>query len=235
MIRVYIEALDPKKPTPLSVDHYHYLAHVMRLKAGDSFLAFNQLQGEFLAVFQPKNKKEGHLLLQKQTRLPEQPRPPVTLYIAPIRKEKMELVLQKATEIGVEIIQPILTKHTCHRPLSKERADIIIKEAVEQSERLTLPNWLPPISLEELLIKRSTNIPLFYLSERGETQHISLPAPPISFLIGPEGGFSKEEITLLGQQKNAQAINLGAFILRAETAAIAMLATYRFHKLFYTA
>jgi len=231
MIRLYVEAVTPSQSVPLTLEQYHYLTHVMRLKEGDSFLIFNPLQGEFLATLH-LTKKQGAAVPQKQTRRPEQKTSPVTLYIAPIRKEKMELVIQKATEIGVEVICPILTKHTCHRPLTPERAHAIMVEAAEQSERLLLPTWHPPMTLKELLDTRTGKEPLFYLSERGIQKQVSLPAPPLGFLIGPEGGFAPEEISLLEQQKNTHAINLGAFILRAETAAISILATYRFHRFF---
>ncbi len=201
----------------------HYLLHVMRLKEGDEVLLFNGKDGEFLTTLIDVKKKNCALLIGKKTR--EQTlRSPLILCPALIKKENMDLVLQKATELGVTAIYPLITDRTIVRGFNLERANLIVSEAAEQSERLDKPKIFDPIKLSDLFLKLPEEVIPVFLTERGEsgTQLLSDIISP-AFIIGPEGGFTEKETAFLLTQKNIVPLHLGDTILRAETASIAIL------------
>lgn len=227
MIRLFIDA-------PLlrgaiiypSEKQQHYLLNVMRLQKGDCLFVFNGKEGEWKANVEMEGKKKLFLSLEKRVReqsfLKE-----CFLCPALIKKENMDLVLQKATELGVTDIFPVLTQRTVVRQFNTERAQAIVIEASEQCERLTIPVIHAPISLFDLPQELPNKCQLVFLSERGKTSDTPFSQSP-AFLIGPEGGFSPEETLWLEQKPNVISLHLGETILRAETAAIAVLACWQF-------
>ena len=206
----------------------HYLLHVMRCREGDDLLLFNGRDGEYKAEISFSGKKKIELIIKEKTRN-QIDESPLILCPAIIKKENMDLVLQKATELGVTKIIPIITQRTVVRNFNLDRAKTIVSEASEQSERLTCPEVLDPVSLKDLFYHLPKEAKIFFLSERGvsdEKQDNKNILP--YFLVGPEGGFSDEEVKFLSAQKQVFSLHLGNTILRAETASIAVLSCWQY-------
>jgi len=226
MIRLYLTSIiQPKIIIPLDTNQYHYLCHVMRLKPSDKLLCFNGIDGEWEAIISESGKKKWNLIPQKQTKK-QNTSSFCALCPALIKKDNFDLVLQKATELNVSDIYPLKLEHCVVSTLNKDRAKAILIEAAEQSERLDLPRLHPPMTLKEFLTTIPKDVDLCYLSER-ENSPISCPrCKKPAFIIGPEGGFTKTELTLLSQQK-AHLIHFPDTILRAETASIATISCWQ--------
>ena len=211
MIRLFITVpLAAAQSVPLSEAHTHYLLHVMRQRPGNQILVFNGQDGEWLCDIVELSKKKGLLQVKQQTQK-QTALPPLTLCPALIKKENMDFVFQKATELGVTCIRPVLTQ-----------------EAAEQCERLSVPELFEPTPLRRLLCDLPADTVLVCLSERGKT---TAPVPtnrPVAFLVGPEGGFTPEELDEIAQRPQTVFCHLGDTILRAETASVAILSCYRF-------
>lgn len=222
---------------------HQYLTRVLRLKENDSVRLFNGHDGEWLGTIAKVSKKSTELQLERQIR-PQTAITPVTLAFAPIKKSQTEWLIEKATELGVTTLQPIITEYSQNRPHNFERWRRIAVEAAEQSERLCLPTIKALLSLEDILKQWPDKKPIIYCDERGH-DHTKIwggekgRAPPMLsvlaemhegepiILIGPEGGFSPEERERIRALPNGYPVNLGPQILRAETAAITALATYQ--------
>ena len=144
-----------------------------------------------------------------------------------IKKDNFDWVLQKATELNVTDIYPFRAEHSVVSTLNMERATTILSEAAEQSERLTLPELHPVLTLPELIKQLPSTSQICYLSERGNNSgDLNKITQPV-FIVGPEGGFTKNELQLLSQQKNAISIHFPDTILRAETACIAAISCWQ--------
>jgi 16S rRNA (uracil1498-N3)-methyltransferase len=226
MIRLYTHlSLTEGGTVSLTDNQVHYLYHVMRRTVNDEFLLFNGQDGEWLGRAEVLTKKQGIIRLIHQTQEQTQTQGPV-LAISLIKKDNFDLVLQKATELGVQKIIPLLTERTVVSKLNMDRAKNIVIEAAEQCERLDIPQIVEPMSLKAFLqIDVGQKV---YLSERGRTSASLDKNNPLCFVIGPEGGWSSNEITAFEQLDNTISLNLGRLILRAETAAIGVLAAYQF-------
>lgn len=217
---------------PLTDAQTHYALHVMRLKAGDELLAFNGRDGEWRAEIAALTKKSGALTPLRQTR-PQAETPPCALCPALIKKDKMDWVLQKATELGATAIFPLITDRSAPAAsLNLTRAQAIVAEAAEQSERLDVPVVHPPQKLSDFLNVLPPEMTPVLLAERRETRG-SVPANKTpAFLVGPEGGFAPREIAAVLRRPDAVARHLDGAILRAETACIAALACRRWGNMF---
>ena len=182
------------------------------LSAGDG--------NETLAVIEDLNKDEILFkLLEKKTNLAE-PTNFVTLYCSILKRENFELVVQKATECGVKKIVPIVSSRTVKTGLKIERLEKIIKEASEQSGRGLVPKLGTIISLSEALLEAKTNkLNLFFDASGEKFTTEDKKGKTIGIFIGPEGGWTAEELTL-ARENSCQIVGLGALILRGETAAI---------------
>lgn len=205
----------------------HYLKNVMRRSIGDQILLFNGCDGEWSGVISDLNKKQIALVVEYQTRT-QKTLPTTILCPALIKKEHMDLVLQKATELGVTRIQPIITRNTVVRQFNRERAYLIVREAAEQCERLCLPQIDNPCYLDDFLANYTEEATLVFLSERGQTSGPCFSWDKVCFVIGPEGGWTPDEIRRLSSVKNSVSCRLGETVLRAETASIATLACRAF-------
>lgn len=230
MIRLFVEhPLFSDACIPLSEKAHHYLAHVMRCKAKDPVLCFNGQDGEWMGSFQLKGKKQSSLLISKQTRQQQHP-DFCALCPAIIKKDNMDFVLQKATELGVTDIYPLITEYTVHPHFNEAHARLIVQEASEQCERLTLPTIHPPVKLPQIL----THLPkcdCFYLAERTSGQNLPSKGD-LAFFIGPEGGWSQKEIAFF--EKNAfHPLHFSVGILRAETASLSILACWQIGRELY--
>lgn len=206
---------------PLEKEQVHYLKNVLRLNEGDQIRLFNGQDGEWLAHIQKLDKKSASILLDKHIKT--QPNPPekVHLLFAPIKKQRMDFLIEKAVELGVTDLTPVITDHTENRNIKPERIKAQIIEAAEQCERLDIPHLNPEQKLSQIIQSWSEKHTILWCAERTpESAPLTIENPPCAFLIGPEGGFSKQEFDLLKSSEKVTAISLGERIMRAETAAL---------------
>lgn len=210
--------LDPKQA--------HYLLDVMRGRAGDRILLFNGVDGEWLATITAAERRRCQLKVTKQTR-PQAPENGPTLLFAPIKRSRLEMLVEKATELGVSTLMPVRTRRSIVDKVNTERLRAIAIEAAEQCGRLSLPNIWELQTLEEVLKGWSRDCALYVADETGGGQpllQVLEPARPAAFLIGPEGGFDPAELEWLGEHPAVVKVDLGPRILRAETAGMVVLA-----------
>ncbi len=202
----------------------HYLHNVMRRDAGDPVRVFNARDGEWLArVGQLLGKRGGVLWVERMLR-PPAPEPDLWLAFAPLKRDATELVAQKATELGVAALMPVITARTNTPRVNTERLAAIATEAAEQCERLTVPRIEPPRPLHAVLAAWPAGRRLVVAAERREAAPIRPAAGPAALLVGPEGGFTDRELDDLARRPFVEPATLGPRILRADTAAIVGLA-----------
>lgn len=226
--RVYADA-----PLMKGADHivsesiHHYLKNVMRLEEGAHVRIFNGRDGEFLGVVTESSKKRTVLNLEERLKDQQRVHRHIHLLFAPIKKERMEWLIEKSVELGATNFHPILTQNTDIRKINTEKITAQIIEAAEQCERMDIPVLHPPQDLWKFLAGWNSGIPILAAIERVEAKPLSavLPKGDVAFLIGPAGGFTAEEKDRLSQMENIIPISLGSNILRAETAAIAALSS----------
>ena len=225
--RLYVSAdLHPDANVVLHDDQAHYLKNVMRAATGDSVRLFNGRDGEWHGVIDTLDKKKATLSLQSQTREQPAQRRSVHLLFAPIKKARMEWLVEKAVELGATDLHPVLTNHTEVRDINHERTQAQIIEAAEQCERLDIPRLHDIRTLKNVLGDWPKNVPVMIGLERADAPMLGevLPAEgPLAFLIGPEGGFSAEEKSWPESLPILKPVSLGPDILRAETAACYVL------------
>jgi 16S rRNA (uracil1498-N3)-methyltransferase len=200
----------------------HYLANVMRLAEGDSLRVFDGTSGEWRAHVTKLSRKSVTLRVGEQTRLPA-PEPDCWLCFALLKRHKTDMVVEKATELGVSVIQPIITSRTQADHVNLDRLRAIAIEAAEQCERLQVPEIRAPLPLAKLMQDWPAR-PLFIADERRTAGLLGPAAGPSALMVGPEGGFTDAELEAIGRQPLVTRVSLGHRILRAETAAIAGLA-----------
>jgi len=231
MIRLHVtEALSAGARIDATTTQAHYLNHVMRRTAGDEVLLFNGRDGEWRARIDVLDRKGSGFVVEQRTR-PQAPEPGPTLLIAAIKRVPLELVVEKATELGAAAIQPVLTRRTNSERVNLERLGAIAVEAAEQCERLTVPELRAPQPLDDVLRAWPAGPHLYVMDETGAGIPIaaalgSAQVQP-AFLIGPEGGFDDAELDALRKLNFVTAVGLGPRILRAETAALAALACWQ--------
>ena len=219
MIRLFVKtSLTMGEMVELTENQIHYLLHVMRKKEGDSLALFNGQDGEWQGDIETLNKKQGVVRLDRQVR-PQETEPKMILCPALIKKENMDLVFQKATELGASEILPLITERTVVPKLNLARAQSIVVEAAEQCERLSIPVVHEPVKLVQLWDKLERNVQVVCSAERGKnTGKIQGDFVP-AICVGPEGGWTDKELTLF-ERKGAKFWHFGHTILRAETASI---------------
>lgn len=204
----------------------NYLGNVMRLKEGDTALLFDGASGEWLAKVAEVGKKRMTLAVAECTREQEQV-PDLTLAFAPVKRSQTDWLVEKATELGIARLQPVMTRRTVAERVKLERLQSIAIEAAEQCNRTSLPVIAEPIPLAAFLKARDSAATLYFADEQGGAPAAkAFLAGPAIILTGPEGGFTDEERAMVRGQPNATAISLGPRILRAETAALAAIATW---------
>lgn len=230
-IRLYVDAeLNISDEILLNDKQAHYLTNVMKLSNEDEVLAFNNRQGEFLCALQNKSKKTFYLKVLSQTRAYEQC-PDIWLLFAPVKKDQTDFIIQKATELGVAKIMPVITTHTISDKVKTERFVAQSIEAAEQCRRVDLPEISEAQTLEKLLNSWNKERILYFMDETRQAQPINkafdVQASKAAILVGPEGGFSEEELNLLRSLPFAKGATLGKRILRAETAVAAALSIWQ--------
>lgn len=235
-VRLYVEhPLGEEQLVPLSREQAHYLFGVMRLAPGAVLSLINGRDGEWDAVVAEAGKRGGVLACQAQTQALQLP-PDLWLLFAPIRKERMAFIVEKAVELGVRRLVPVQTAYTNNGDrvrVDKLRAQVI--EAAEQCGATYIPDLDPPAKLRNVLADWPADRPLAVCDEAARGQPTGFPAgtPPTqiptqaAILIGPEGGFAPDERAALHAMPATHTISLGPRILRAETAALAALVLWQ--------
>ncbi|HEU5047902.1 MAG TPA: 16S rRNA (uracil(1498)-N(3))-methyltransferase [Rickettsiales bacterium] len=224
--RLYVEdPLTGGASLALGEKQSHYLVNVMRLKEGDGVTLFNGQDGEWSTIVEHASKKRVELLLREQLR-PQSPSPDLWLIAAPLKTGKSEKVLEQATELGISGFIPVTTRYTVVHRMNHERLSAIAIEASEQCERLDVPQVRELTPLTNLLGGWDPARKLIYGDESGAGKQAKELFPALgsgkyAVLIGPEGGFSAEELALLASLDYAYALCMGPRIMRADTAAIA--------------
>lgn len=226
-IRLFFnESLEEKKLINIIGDDYHYLSNVMRCEVGSDIFLFNENNGEYLCRIIEKNKKKLILEVVKKAAY-EKIQNNINLIFCPPKSHKLDTLIQKCTEIGVKSFIPVISDHTENRKLNLNRIRKIIKEAVEQSNQLNIPDIFDPISFDQFLNQQKDKV--FFADIQSD---INLSKLKInlkennSILIGPEGDFSSKELKTLRSNNNFISFSLGKRILRSETAAIASLVLF---------
>ncbi|HZU62701.1 MAG TPA: 16S rRNA (uracil(1498)-N(3))-methyltransferase [Novosphingobium sp.] len=206
----------------------HYLARVMRLGVGDAVILCDDASGEWAARAVSVGKRDVVLACVERLR-PREEVPDFTLCAALLKKDRFDLVLEKACELGAARIQPVLTRRCVADRLNMERARATLVEAAEQCARTALPALAEPVKLEALLKGWPAPRALFFADETGgapAAPAFAAHAGPAALLTGPEGGFTSEERAAIRALPQARAITLGPRILRGETAAIGAMALW---------
>ena len=208
----------------LDAGQANYLGNVMRLGEGAELLVFDGESGEWLARVSEAGRKRMTLTVERKTRDAEVV-PDVCLAFAPVKRTQTDWLVEKATELGVATLLPVMTHRTIAERVKLERLQSIAIEAAEQCGRTVLPAIAEPVSLQQLL--REIDRPLYFADETGGEPAANAFEPgPATILTGPEGGFTDEERAAIRALPSAAPISLGPRILRAETAALAALAAY---------
>ncbi len=204
----------------------NYLGNVLRLGTGKELLVFDGHSGEWLARIDEATKKRMILRVKQRTREAEAV-PDVWLAFAPVKRAQTDWLVEKATELGAAKLLPVMTRRTVAERVRLKRLESIAIEAAEQCGRTRLPEIAEPQHFAQFLESRDTARALYFADEAGGEPAASAFKPgPALILIGPEGGFADEERALIRATPNSIPISLGPRILRAETAALAALASY---------
>jgi 16S rRNA (uracil1498-N3)-methyltransferase len=213
---------------PLEAAQAHYLGNVLRLKAGAAVLVFNGQDGEWNATLEGA-KRLAALAVGAQTR-PQTLAANLHYLFAPLKSARLDYIVQKAVEMGVSRLVPVMTRHGQVGRVNAERMHKNAIEAAEQCGILALPEIAPPVALARYLADRDQARHLVFCDEAAEIADpvaalgALKPSLPLAVLVGPEGGFAEEERAALLRQPNVVRIALGPRILRADTAAVAVLA-----------
>lgn len=210
----------------LAPDQANYLGNVLRMGEGAELLVFDGQSGEWLAQIAEASKKRMTLRIVHLTREPESI-PDVWLAFAPIKRQATDWLVEKATELGVSRLVPVITRRTIVERVKLERLQSIAIEAAEQCGRTRLPGISEPFPLQDFLDHRDAARTLYFADESGgEWAPDAFTPGPCVILTGPEGGFTDDERTEIRSAPNAIPVSLGPRILRAETAALAALTAY---------
>lgn len=234
--RLFVEAaLAADVRIALEPAQANYLLNVLRLGAGDHVLAFNGRDGEWRAAVVPRGKRGCELIPEGQVRHQESG-PDIDYLFAPLKRARLDYMVQKATELGVARLLPVITRRTIAERVNTERMRANVIEAAEQCGILRVPDVAEPEKLERVLADWDHARVLIFCDEAaavsnpiealrsGVGPESLTPVRPLAVLIGPEGGFDPGERELLLAQPFTLAISLGPRIMRADTAAVAALA-----------
>jgi 16S rRNA (uracil1498-N3)-methyltransferase len=220
------QPLGESSTVDLDAAQANYLGNVMRLREGAELLVFDGHSGEWLARIAEAAKKRMTLRVERKTREAETI-PDVWLAFAPVKRAQTDWLIEKATELGVARIIPVMTQRTVAERVKLERLKTIAIEAAEQCGRTRLPDIAETLPLKHLLEHRDAARTLYFADEEGgEWAPDAFTSGASMILTGPEGGFTDEERSAIRAEPNAIPVSLGPRTLRAETAALAALGVY---------
>lgn len=225
--RLFLEQpLEAGREVPATPGQAHYLGGVMRRTPGDPVLLFNGRDGEWEARIASLRKDRASFVPERQSR-PQAAEPDLRLLVAAVKRDAMDWIAEKATELGASLIQPVFTRRSIADRVNTARLAAIAQEAAEQCRRLTVPRLAEALPLHAVL-DAWDGTPLLVGDERRESPPIAQAARglrlPLAWLVGPEGGFERAELDDLRRRPFVSTTALGPRILRAETAAVAGLA-----------
>jgi 16S rRNA (uracil1498-N3)-methyltransferase len=226
--RLYVQApLGLGADVALDRAQAHYLGTVLRLKPGSRVLVFNGRDGEWGAALAGA-KRTAALTIEAQTR-PQTTPPDLHYLFAPLKAARLDYMVQKAVEMGVSRLQPVLTRHSQVARVNMPRMRANAIEAAEQCGILSVPDIGEPAALRQVLAGQEPDRRLVFCDEDAEAANpvaalAGMPRSPLAVLVGPEGGFAEDERASLLKLPNVVRISLGPRILRADTAAVAALA-----------
>ncbi|GIX15619.1 MAG: ribosomal RNA small subunit methyltransferase E [Paracoccaceae bacterium] len=228
-IRLFVDApLAAERVLALDRGQAHYLGTVMRLAPGARIRVFNGRDGEWIAEI-ARIDRRGALAVARSPSAPQALPPDLWLLFAPIRRERTQLIVEKATELGVRRLVPVLTRRTQPERIRPEKLRAHIIEAAEQCGGTFLPELDAPRPLTALMADWPGGRGLVFCDESGGAPPLVEVAPPApaAVLIGPVGGFDPEEAAFLRALPFCRPATLGPRILRADTAAVAALALWQ--------
>jgi len=215
------------EPVELGEARAHYLRNVMRMRAGDEIGLFDAAHGEWAARVESLSRSSCVAVPVAALRPPAAEDGP-WLCFAPIKRARLDAMVEKATELGASRLVPVFTRHTAMERVNVERLAAIATEAAEQCERLSVPEISAPATLEGLLAGWPAGRVLVVADESGGGVPIASAlagaSGPLAILAGPEGGFARAELDALARAVFVRRVGLGPRILRSDTAAIAALA-----------
>jgi len=228
--------LQAEQPLTLTGNHHHYLAKVLRLGAGATVKLFNGRDGEWRAVIDHMTRQGVEMILRERLR-PQAVEPDLWLLFAPIKGKRVDTIAEKAGELGVSRIMPVITQRTVVSRVNVDRLRANAREAAEQCERLTLPEVMEPLDLGAAIASWPAGRVLLLADERASATPIAEAladlaresARPAAVLIGPEGGFAEDEKRLVRALPDCVPVSLGPRLLRADTAVFATLALWQAH------
>jgi len=235
--RLYLDE-DLGEGRTLGLDHAraHFLRSVLRLSRGAELALFNGRDGEWLARLDGLGKGWASLVVERRLRA-QDATPDLWLVFAPIKRARLDFLVEKATELGVARLQPVMTQYTAVSRVNTERLAANAREAAEQCERLSVPEVMAPKRLFDLLADWPAERRLLLCAESGEARPIAevlsdqtaeAPEPrPTAVMTGPEGGYAPAELDALRKLPFVTVIGLGPRVLRADTAALAALACWQ--------
>jgi len=224
--RLYIDAdLAEGMEIPAAEGQAHHIGTVLRRGLGDSVLLFNARDGEWEGRIATLRKDRASFAVGGRRRAPR-PEPDLRLLMAAVKRDAMDWIVEKATELGVSVIQPVFTRRTVMDRVNTQRLSLIARGAAEQCERLSVPALREAAPLHAVL-DAWDGTRLLVAAERADAPPLGIVARdlrlPLGWLVGPEGGFDRAELDDLTRRPFVSPAALGPRILRAETAAVAGL------------
>ncbi|GLS22533.1 ribosomal RNA small subunit methyltransferase E [Labrys miyagiensis] len=227
-VRLFVDSpLGEGQAIALDKTQQNYLSNVLRLKAGERILVFNGREGEFAATIAIEGKRVS-LVAEAQTR-PQTPRPGLRWLFAPLKHARLDYMVQKAVEMGVGTIEPVITRRTQVSRVNLERMQANAIEAAEQCGVISVPEVAPEQNLLRAIENWDPAVHLVFCDESAALADplatlAAMPKGPVAVLIGPEGGFEDAERQAIARVPSHTRLSLGPRILRADTAAVAALA-----------
>jgi len=221
--------LEAGRRIALTPEAGNYLLNVLRLAPGARVLAFNGRDGEFATAIGPVERKRGSLIVGERLRAQEFP-PDVDYLFAPLKHARLDYMAQKAVEMGVRSLKPVITRRTQATRVNLERLGANAREACEQCGVIWLPEVAEPVSLDAALSAWPEDRQLIFCDEDAplanplQALHAAPDSRGVGLLIGPEGGFDETERAAILRTPRVLRLSLGPRILRADTAAVAALA-----------
>ena len=224
--RLYVDQdLAAHSAVVLAQEQVHYLKNVMRRGIGDKIRVFNGRDGEWLSTLSVLDKRRGQADVVELIKSQPQAEKRRHLVFSPLKKARMDILIEKIVELGVTDIHPVLMRRSDVRKVNEARLRAQILEAAEQCERFSIPALYPLMSLEQKLASWGRDVTLYACLERGGDACISLCDFPsdCGFVIGPAGGFDDGEAVRMASYDFVHPTSLGEVIYRAETAAMVCL------------
>jgi 16S rRNA (uracil1498-N3)-methyltransferase len=232
--RLYVPGpLAPGANVALDAARAHFLRDVLRLVPGDPVTVFDGANGEFAASISALSRGGGTLVVAEQLRV-QAVEQDLWLLFAPLKHQRLDYLVEKATELGVSRLVPVITRRTVVGRVNVARLVHQVREASEQCERLTVPDVVEPEPLARAIAGGLDGRRLFLCAESGDAPSLAAvlregagPIVKAAITIGPEGGFDPAELDFLRDLPFVTPVSLGPRVLRAETAAVAALAVFQ--------